>query len=608
MKLGKCRFVVVQKFKAILFLLFVLLITSKESAAQQFKLELVYKDKVSDALADAYPVVSEFSEKDEYRSFLKNQFIPSWRKKGFLEISIDSLIEEQSNVKAWIHVGPRYAWGTLVLDSNLQAVSTSFDAPLQVKPGEVMSIDQLVSLQTYYLSMLEENGYPFASVRLDSSYFINNELFGRLTADKGPLYSIDSIHVEGRVRVNKNFLIQYLGLGDGSPYKKSLLDQVSKRIAELGFVREIRKWSLSLTGTGAILNLFLEPVQNSRFNLLAGFMPSNEQLGGKLLLTGDAEMDLKNVFGGGENLYLNWQQIQVRSPRLQLGFMKPYLLSSNTGVDFNFNLLKKDSSFLTLNTRLGLRYEIKPRQTAKLYFQQFSSNLLDVDTNSIKQAGKLPAFLDATTSNIGVDFNFNATDYYLNPQKGYELEVNFLGGIRKIKKNNVITQLKGVGVSAPDFNRLYDSLSLNTSQFRLNAKLNHYLKIGSQSTLKTGIQTGWILGKQLLLNELYQIGGIKTLRGFDEESLFASGFVISTLEYRFLLSRASYLFGFVDGAYVERKTSIDTKRAFYGGAGLGISLETKTGLFSLAYAAGKRPNAALNLREAKIHFGFITLF
>jgi hypothetical protein len=64
----------------------------------------------------------------------------------------------------------------------------------------------------------------------------------------------------------------------------------------------------------------------------------------------------------------------------------------------------------------------------------------------------------------------------------------------------------------------------------------------------------------------------------------------------------------VDGAYVERKTSFEAKGAFYGGAGLGISLETKTGLFSLAYAAGKRPNAALNLREAKIHFGFITLF
>ncbi|MFM1795000.1 MAG: hypothetical protein RL642_1385, partial [Bacteroidota bacterium] len=154
----------------------------------------------------------------------------------------------------------------------------------------------------------------------------------------------------------------------------------------------------------------------------------------------------------------------------------------------------------------------------------------------------------------------------------------------------------------------YDTIQLNTSQFRLTARLNQYLKVGAQSTFKTGLQAGWISGKQLLLNELFQIGGIKTLRGFDEESLFSSGFAIATLEYRYLLSRASYLFGFVDGAYVERRQSRQENGKIYGGAGLGISLETKTGLFSLAYAAGKRPDAALNLREAKIHFGFITLF
>ena len=576
--------------------------------AQQFKIEVNYNDKVNEALFEAAAVISKFSKKDNYRDYLRDQFLPEWRKKGFLEASIDSISEDQDNAKVWLHLGPKYTWGSIMIDSSLNVFAGSSDMSMKLKEGFVLNIEQLLALQEYYLSLLEENGYPFASVELDSSYFINNQLFARLKANRGPLYSIDSIHIEGKVKVNRNFIVQYLGLGNGSIYRKSVLDQVSQRIAELGFVRETRKWNLSLTGTGAILNLYLDPVQNSRFNLLAGFMPSNEQLGGKLLLTGEAEMDLKNVFGGGENLYLNWQQIQVRSPRLQLGFMKPYLFNSNTGVDFNFNLLRKDSTFLTLNTRIGLRYEIKPRQTAKLYFQQFTSSLLELDTNRLKQTGQLPEYLDATTSNIGVDFSYNATDFFLNPQKGVELEFKMLGGIRRIKKNNAITQLKGVGAGSPNFDRLYDSINLNTSQFRLSAKMSHYIKIGPQSTLKTGVQSGWILGKQLLLNELFQIGGIKTLRGFDEESLFSSGYAIGTVEYRYLLSRVSYLFGFVDGAYVERKTSLNQNGKFYGGAGLGISLETKTGLFSLAYAAGKRPDVPLNLREAKIHFGFITLF
>lgn len=598
----------VQQFKAILFSLFVVWLLITETKAQQIKLELVYKDKVSDVPHQAQGILKDFSGKEECKVYLKDDFLPSWRKKGFLEVSIDSLFESPSTLKAWVHLGPQYSWGSLLLDSSFSSLLTAVDRPFNLKQGELLTIEKLIAVQDFYLSVLEDNGYPFATVQMDSSYFIDNQLFAVLKTNKGPLYSIDSIHVDGKVKINKNFLVQYLGLGDGGIYRKSTLDMVSKRIAELGFVRETRSWSLSLTGTGAILNLYLAPAQSSRFNLLAGFMPSNQQIGGKLLLTGEAEMDLKNVFGGGENVYLNWQQIQVRSPRLQLGFAKPYLFNSNSGIDFNFNLLKKDSSFLTMNTRIGLRYEIKPRQIAKLFYQQFTSSLLDIDTIRLKQTGTLPAFLDAITSNLGLDFNYQATDNILNPQRGIDVELKLLGGIRKIRKNNTITALKGIGVNQPDFSRLYDSIATHTSQFRLSAKFSNYFKLGRQATFKTGVQTGWLLGKQLLINELYQIGGIKTLRGFDEESLFASGYGIGTVEYRYLLSNASFLFAFIDGAYIERKTTLEKNGNFYGGAGLGISLETKTGLFTLAYAAGKRPSAPINLREAKIHFGFITLF
>ena len=608
LNLGKCRFVLVQQFKAILFSLTVVLLLLPEVNAQQIKLELVYKDKVSDVQHHVPGILPYFSGKDECKRYLIDELLPSWRKKGFLEVSVDSLIENELTTKALVHIGPQYSWGKLVLDSNLLSLIPANNPPIAIIQGELLTIEKLLAIQEYYLSVLEDNGYPFAAVQLDSSYFIDNKLYAILKTLKGPLYSIDSIRVDGKVKINTSFLIQYLGLGDGSIYRKSKLDLVSKRIAELGFVRETKNWNLTLTGTGAILNLYLEPAQSNRFNLLAGFMPSNQQVGGKLLLTGEAEMDLKNVFGGGENLYLNWQQIQVRSPRLQLGFSKPYLFNSNTGIDFNFNLLRKDSSFLTLNTKIGLRYEIKPRQIVKLFYQQFTSSLLDIDTVWVKQSRTLPAFLDATTSNLGLDFSLQATDNNLNPRQGAEIDLKFLGGIRNVKKNNAIISLKGIGTNPPDFNRLYDSLAMNTSQFRLSAKINNYLKIGRQSTLKMGLQTGWLLGKQLLLNELYQIGGIKTLRGFDEESLFTSGYGIGTFEYRYLLANTSFLFAFVDGAYVEQKTILAKSGKFYGGAGLGISLETKTGLFTLAYATGKRPSVPVNLREAKIHFGFITLF
>ncbi|PHX73968.1 MAG: hypothetical protein CK547_05695 [Chitinophagaceae bacterium] len=113
---------------------------------------------------------------------------------------------------------------------------------------------------------------------------------------------------------------------------------------------------------------------------------------------------------------------------------------------------------------------------------------------------------------------------------------------------------------------------------------------------------------KIFTNELFQLGGIKTLRGFDEESIYASRFLIATLEYRFLIGPSSYLFSFIDAAQTARKIYRAAYNAKYVGAGLGISFETKSGIFSLAYAVGKQPEKALNFKQAKIHFGFVSLF
>ena len=46
------------------------------------------------------------------------------------------------------------------------------------------------------------------------------------------------------------------------------------------------------------------------------------------------------------------------------------------------------------------------------------------------------------------------------------------------------------------------------------------------------------------------------------------------------------------------------------GFGLGLTLETKAGLFGLSYAIGKDsdPSRFVNLRNAKIHFGYVNYF
>ena len=52
-------------------------------------------------------------------------------------------------------------------------------------------------------------------------------------------------------------------------------------------------------------------------------------------------------------------------------------------------------------------------------------------------------------------------------------------------------------------------------------------------------KTGYLESPGVFENELYRIGGLKTLRGFDEDSIFASFYTIGPLETRYLLERNS---------------------------------------------------------------------
>ncbi len=115
------------------------------------------------------------------------------------------------------------------------------------------------------------------------------------------------------------------------------------------------------------------------------FLPSSTQTeNNKLQITGEATINLKNALGNGESIGINWQQLQVKSPRLDLSFLQPYLFGSPFGVNASFNLFKKDSSFVNINMQVGAQYSISASQGGSVFIQSFQTNVLTVDTVLIK--------------------------------------------------------------------------------------------------------------------------------------------------------------------------------------------------------------------------------
>ena len=108
-------------------------------------------------------------------------------------------------------------------------------------------------------------------------------------------------------------------------------------------------------------------------------------------------------------------------------------------------------------------------------------------------------------------------------------------------------------------------------------------------------------------NELYRFGGQMTLRGFNEDELFASSRSVTTIEYRYLLDRNSAVFIFYDQGYYENR-AVSYVRDYPYGFGGGLSFGTNLGIFSLSYALGSQQSNPILLKNGKIHFGYVAYF
>lgn len=530
--------------------------------------------------------------------------------KGYPAASIDSILYDSAAAHINLYLGEQYKWAEINTDNIDKRLLNETGWNEKLFKNNKIDFTELQNQQQRILNYYETRGYPFASIKLDSIIVEEDKIKAQLKIDKGPLYLIDSIRVYGKVKIKNIFLQRYLDIEKGSPYNKNKLQNISKKLLELPYLQEQQHWDLNMLGSGSVLNLYLQQKRSSQVNFLIGFLPGNAQTG-KLQITADVNLNLKNALGAGESILVNWQQLQKQSPRLNLGYQHPYIFNSAFGIDFTFDLLKRDSSFLQINAQAGIVYVLSANQSGKIFLQSQRTYLLagGVDTNRIKILKRLPANIDVTANSLGINYEWINTNYLYNPRAGNELKMVTSVGLKKISKNNEIANLKDVSNPAFNFNSLYDSFKLNTYQFRIKISAAHYFPSGKKSTLKTEINGGIFQSQDIFRNELFVIGGNRLLRGFDEESIYASQYAIFTAEYRYLTGLNSYLFGFSDIGITKTQFQTTNFTTNYLSAGIGLSFETKFGILNLSYAIGKRNDIKFDLRAAsKIHFGYINYF
>jgi len=511
---------------------------------------------------------------------------------AYLTASYDSVEMDSLKLKVYLSFGAQYKWAYLKKGNVDEGVLSEIGFREKLYSDKPVSYKNVKRVQEKLITYYENNGYPFASVKLDSIVIKEGSIAAVLKLNKNSEIKIDSVVINGNAQIASVYIHNYLGIKPGSLYNESQLKKVNTRIAELPFLKSAKPASVIFTDKFNKLILNIEKKRASQFDGVIGILPDN--ITGKILFTGDVRLKLQNGLGRGELIDLNWRRLQTQTQDLKARLVYPFILRSPFGLDYNFKLYKKDTTFLDVNQNIGVQYLLIGGNYLKVFYNNKTSTLLS--TKGLEYVTTLPTNADVSTNMYGLGLRYERLDYRLNPRKGFTVLVNASAGTKKIKKNDNLNPV------------VYEKIKLTSALYNADFEGSIFLPIADRSTIKVGAQAAFIYGEATFQNELYRIGGLKTLRGFDEESIYASTFSILTLEYRFILEQNSYLYVFGDGAWYENNEVTQYINDTPFGFGAGISFETKAGIFSINYALGKQFSNPIELRSGKIHFGIVNYF
>jgi len=590
------------------FILIVLITACCYSAQAQISLWSVHENyDTSDYKHILAPPQGSQNSVESAKSACENHVL-RMQLKGFPGFALRKFVQNKDTVLAYFDVGPQLSWKQ-VRQGNLKPellAELSFpvehfnDVPFH--PGKYYAFAQKI------IEHYENSGYPFVSVKLDSIEYDNADktVSAAFFVDQGRFFKMDTLDIRGNGDLRTNFLYNYLGFKPGDPYSEAIVSEVDNKLNKLPFIKLNSGSKVYFLYDKAHMVLDLGKRKTDRIDGIVGFAPNSDATDQQqILLTGEVNVDLKNLMGSAKAFNLHWKSFNQRSQELKIGTNLPYLWNKPVGIDGFGYLYKYDTLTINVRSGLGVQYLFGGTNFLRFYYENSLSILQTVDTNKIRIAAALPVTNPIKMNTYGMDLRIDKLDYNINPRKGYSLQLKFGVGAKEIEKDSRIEALQFSNAQNQTYS-LYDSIDTKIFTGSFEYAISYFIPIAKKSTLVPRVQGKHIESDRIFFDELYRIGGNNDLRGFDERIIRASSYHLYNLEYRYLISRNSYFSGFVNGAYYQNYSEGNKESDTPFGFGVGVNLEVSSGILRMAFALGQQKGNPIAFNQAKIHFGIVS--
>lgn len=508
---------------------------------------------------------------------------------GHIAVSIDSLRIFNDTAYIFIYTGSRITEYIPVFSDEDQKVTIASGYHKRNYRYFEEAENQLQQITDY----LNSTGYPFARTSIIDIKAIQDTLFLEVEIFKGDYYVWDTLDIGGDLAISNVVLQKILRIREGMPYNNRLLQGINEQLSDKRFLSHDGNYTIILTEENkARVKLSLEKESASGFQGIIGFGTDTENPE-KFIFSGDMTLNLVNSFAQAEEVFIKWLGI-AGDQKLNIRYLHPYLPLLPFGLVYDFDLYKKGDLYYTLNQKPGVIIPTSPKSRITTYWQHSISKVLD--RSIFKNALTLPPWSDYTSTFFGLEYNLDRTDQLINPSRGIRFFADIAGGQKRLTQAADIPE------------ELFEDIELIQRQARASIAVVPFLPLTQRLILRPAISSSWLYNKTYLENDLFFLGGINNLRGFDENSITASAFLLGSFEIRYRFEERAYLKMFLDAAWYEKKLKSTYTRDIPYGFGLGAAIPTPAGILQIDYAYGIQRGNPLDFRAGRLHFGLKTQF
>ena len=504
-----------------------------------------------------------------------NDVLLSKIQEGYFNSSIDSTRIINKNLEIYMKTGSLINVNEIKVNINDQlSLKLREDFVSQKKYFDPSEISSKIRK---WIVLMNNNGFPFAEFEFKNYEIIDSKINLECNLISGPLVRIDSL-INPEISKKELMLVsKIINIKNGDVFNLSEIYKISENIRKSVFLKEIKPPAYEFVDNFASVYTYVKTESKNSVNGLIGIQPSENE---KIQFTGNVSLNFLNALSFGETLKLNWRKMFNSSQNLISEFSIPFIFKTNIEIMGGLDMIKKDSSFFNLNSKFILNYRLNSNLTSGFLFaKNNSTNLLQSNYSS------------TTVNSFGFTADLKKTNNKYNPSKGYLFKTELSYGWKQTFTNDTTS------------NNI-----LRTPNFNGKLEIDTYWDIIRRTTLKMKL-TGSIIQNDILYeNELIRIGGYKTIRGFNEESIMVSSFILSNFEFRYLLDEKSNVFIFSDFAWTESKTNEFLKEEYYQSFGFGTNISMKNGLLTFIYGIGRKLDNPFLIRTGKIHLGFTSYF